>query len=132
MTQWKWPVNWPVTVEEQQTLADDVDTVVEEAVGQVDQRKRLDRERSDVAAHEVQAWRRSGRLPFPRLSAARMAQLEGTLDYPPRGSVDAFSASAQLEPEPLSTEPLSTEPRSRQRPAEPQTAEAPKGERHRS
>lgn len=27
-------------------------------------------------------------MPFPRLAADRIDQLEGTLDYPPRGSVE--------------------------------------------
>jgi MscS family membrane protein len=88
----------------------------------------LDRERSEAAVQEVQVWRHSGKLPFPGLAAARMAELEGTLDYPPRGSVDTSSAlPAGPEPEPLSTEPLSAET-----PREPPAAEAQEeGERHR-
>ena len=81
----------------------------------------LDRERSDAAVEEVRAWRRTGKLPFPRLGAARIKQLEGTLDYPPRGSVDASPAPAHgPEPEPLSTEPLPIAPS-----PEPLPAEAP-------
>jgi MscS family membrane protein len=88
----------------------------------------LDRERSEAAVQEVQAWRHSGKLPFPRLAAARMAELGGTLDYPPRGSVDTSSARpTEPEPQPLSIEPLSAET-----PDEPPAAEAQEeGERHR-
>ena len=66
----------------------------------------LDEERSDAAIAEVKSWRRSGRLPFPRLSAAKMNQLEASLDYPPQGSVDAAitKASESEAPEPLSAE----------------------------
>ena len=34
----------------------------------------------------VEEWRRKGQLPFPRLKAEEIEGLEGTLDYPPRGS----------------------------------------------
>lgn len=63
----------------------------------------MDSARGDAAAREVEAWRQSGQLPFPRLSAARMAELDGTLDWPPRGSIDGDLA------EPVSAEPLSAE-----------------------
>jgi MscS family membrane protein len=49
----------------------------------------LDPERREEAVKQVDSWRKAGKLPFPRLSAGRRAQLEGTLDYPPRGSVEA-------------------------------------------
>ena len=49
----------------------------------------LDSERGETAAKEVESWRKAGKLPFPRLSADRIEQLEGTLDYPPIGSVEA-------------------------------------------
>ena len=37
----------------------------------------------------VDRWRRRSELPFPRLSRARLDALQGTLDYPPKGSVEA-------------------------------------------
>ena len=64
----------------------------------------LDRELGETAKQEVESLRGSGKLPFPRLSAERMGQLEGTLDYPPRGSVDAHDYAGR-ESEPLSIEP---------------------------
>lgn len=72
----------------------------------------LDKERSKAAAEEVESWRRSGRLPFPRLSASKMEELSGTLDYPPYGSPDLKTSTPQREdaPEPLSAEPLSKKP----------------------
>ncbi len=71
----------------------------------------LDEERSQAAIQEVQAWRRSRKLPFPRLTKEKMDTLEGTLDYPPRGSPDASlpGEGTVQKAEPLSTEPLSTE-----------------------
>ncbi len=71
----------------------------------------LDEDRNEKAVQEVQSWRRSGELPFPRFSASRLAHLEGTLDYPPRGSPDAVSAGeeASAHPEPLSIEPELTD-----------------------
>jgi MscS family membrane protein len=39
--------------------------------------------------------RQAGKLPFPRLSADRIDQLEGTLDYPPQGSVEAGTIESQ-------------------------------------
>ncbi len=56
----------------------------------------LDDERGQTAAKEVESWRKTGKLPFPRLSADRIEQLEGTLDYPPRGSVEVSSLEAQV------------------------------------
>lgn len=61
----------------------------------------LDDKRSQAAAKEVAAWRRRGALPFPRLSAARIEALKSSLDYPPRGSVNAAAAA------PGASEPLS-------------------------
>jgi len=48
----------------------------------------LDEERGEAAIKEVQSWRKAGKLPFPGLAAERIDHLEGTLDYPPRGSVE--------------------------------------------
>jgi MscS family membrane protein len=67
----------------------------------------LDIERSDAAIKEVESWRRAGKLPFPRLSPIKIDQLEGTLDYPPRGSVDIGRSEQEI---PEAVEPLSTEP----------------------
>lgn len=49
----------------------------------------LDNERSNAAEERVETWRRSGRLPFPRLPAERLEEIEDKLDYPPRGSPEA-------------------------------------------
>jgi len=56
----------------------------------------LDVERGEKATKEVESWRKAGKLPFPRLTADRIEQLKGTLDYPPRGSVEAGSIAAQV------------------------------------
>jgi MscS family membrane protein len=56
----------------------------------------LDSERGETAAKEVESWRKAGKLPFPRLSADRIEQLEGTLDYPPRGSVEADTLESKV------------------------------------
>ena len=64
----------------------------------------LDGELGETAKQEVESLRGAGKLPFPQLSAERIGQLEGTLDYPPRGSVNARHYGEQ-EAEPLSTEP---------------------------
>lgn len=71
----------------------------------------LDKDRSDAAIKKVKSWRKSGKLPFPKLSASRMNKLAGTLDYPPSGSPDATTLEPQESeaPEPLSSEPISTE-----------------------
>ena len=67
----------------------------------------LDAAARDAAEQQVQTWRRSGRLPFPRLPEQQQEKLEGTLDYPPRGSYEAsgedFEATAGSER--LSSEP---------------------------
>ena len=64
----------------------------------------LDPEQSTAASREVSAWRKEGKLPFPTLSAARMQQLEDTLDWPPIGSVDAKTGddAPRIEEETLS------------------------------
>jgi MscS family membrane protein len=56
----------------------------------------LDSKLSEAAIRKVQTWRRSGKLPFPRLSGDRIDQLEGTLDYPPRGSVEIGLAEEDM------------------------------------
>lgn len=73
----------------------------------------LDADRTKTATDEVARWRRAGMLPFPRMSKDEIERLNDTLDYPPRGSVDAgrpeafdtenleglSSASKPVEPE---------------------------------
>ncbi|MFZ0240456.1 MAG: hypothetical protein WAL90_02330, partial [Desulfobacterales bacterium] len=48
---------------------------------------------------------------FPRLAADRIEQLKGTLDYPPRGSVEAGTFESQVweTSERLSAEPVEEE-----------------------
>ena len=48
----------------------------------------LDAERTEAVEAEVQAWRASGALPFPKLDPRRIAALDGGLDFPPKGSVE--------------------------------------------
>ena len=67
----------------------------------------LDEERGEATIEEVKSWRRAGKLPFPRLAPDRIDQLEGTLDYPPRGSVEIGLPEEEM---PEATEPLSAEP----------------------
>jgi MscS family membrane protein len=55
----------------------------------------LDEDRAQHAVAEVARWRDTGELPFPRLRGRRMDELEGTLDYPPRGSVEIKEQKAQ-------------------------------------
>ena len=47
----------------------------------------LDAEKSRKAAEAVGRWRDEGELPFPDHTSARVSQLDGTLEYPPKGSV---------------------------------------------
>ncbi len=66
----------------------------------------LDETARDAAEQQVQAWRRSGQLPFPRLSEKRQEALAGTLDYPPKGSLEAGGEVVPAsEAERLSSEP---------------------------
>ena len=63
----------------------------------------LNEEKASAARDNVREWRESGNLPFPTLSARRINELAGTLDWPPRGSVN-ISATKQQEAEPLSAD----------------------------
>ncbi|GMG83614.1 hypothetical protein LNKW23_28270 [Paralimibaculum aggregatum] len=54
----------------------------------------LDAARAAAAERQVGAWRRSGRLPFPRFDAATVAGLAGSLAYPPPGSPEARGDAA--------------------------------------
>ena len=80
----------------------------------------LDSERGETAAKEVESWRKAGRLPFPRLAADRIEQLKGTLDYPPRGSVEAGTFESQVweTSERLSAEPDDEEESDRKPPSQ--------------
>jgi MscS family membrane protein len=49
----------------------------------------LDPERTRKAEDEVEVWRQDSRLPFPHFGEATISELDGTLDYPPRGSATA-------------------------------------------
>ena len=80
----------------------------------------LDGERGETAAKEVESWRKAGKLPFPRLTADRIEQLKGTLDYPPRGSVEAGTFESQVweTSERLSAEPDDEEESDRKPPSQ--------------
>jgi MscS family membrane protein len=47
----------------------------------------LDPQKTLAAEKKVQTWREENTLPFPEFSEAMRTELEGTVDYPPRGSV---------------------------------------------
>jgi MscS family membrane protein len=49
----------------------------------------LDAERSREATEAVKKWRDEGELPFPDHRSERVSQIDGTLEYPPRGSVSS-------------------------------------------
>jgi MscS family membrane protein len=80
----------------------------------------LDVARGKTAAKEVESWRKAGTLPFPRLTPDRIEQLKDTLDYPPRGSVEAGSLESQVweTSEGLSAEPLDEDESNRELPAQ--------------
>lgn len=80
----------------------------------------LDSERGETAAKEVESWRKAGKLPFPRHAVDRIEQLEGTLDYPPRGSVEAGTLESQVweTSEGLSIEPEGEEEIDRKPPSQ--------------
>jgi MscS family membrane protein len=74
----------------------------------------LDAELSDRAQKEVAAWRRAGRLPFPRFPEGMLERITGTLSYPPRGSPDFHASEEEIArpgSEPLSTVPPEPAPR---------------------
>ena len=66
----------------------------------------LDDQLAKTAADKVEEWRKSSRLPFPRLPEDFIDKIEGTLDYPPSGSPDAHGGKVR---EPEVAERLSTE-----------------------
>ena len=72
----------------------------------------LDQTEAEEASRQVDAWRKAGKLPFPRLKPDRIAELENTLDYPPHGSNEASHPELQQgwnTSEQISTEPVSHE-----------------------
>ena len=49
----------------------------------------LNKEAGNKAMAQVEAWRRTGQLPFPSASPEQIKDINNTLDYPPRGSPEA-------------------------------------------
>jgi MscS family membrane protein len=47
----------------------------------------LDTDKGRATAESVGRWREQGELPFPDHRPGRVSQLDGTLEYPPKGSV---------------------------------------------
>ncbi|MFC1681488.1 mechanosensitive ion channel family protein [Pseudomonadota bacterium] len=86
----------------------------------------IDVERGVAAAKEVESWRKAGKLPFPRLAPDRIEQLVDSLDYPPKGSVEAGSIESQVweTSEGLSAEPHDEEENEHEPPAQTQKREA--------
>ncbi len=70
----------------------------------------IDAALSDKAQKEVAAWRRAGRLPFPRFPAGILERITGTLAYPPRGSPDFHAGEEEEEIARPGSEPLSAIP----------------------
>ena len=63
-----------------------------------------DNEFGAESEEQVEKWRQSGELPFPTARNERIAAIDGTLDYPPRGSgsPDSISvASGKINLNPL-------------------------------
>jgi MscS family membrane protein len=46
----------------------------------------LDPTRREASEQEVTQWRQRGKLPFPEFEDEHAEAVQGTLDYPPRGS----------------------------------------------
>ena len=68
----------------------------------------LNLELAQDAISQVETWRQTGELPFPEMSQTKTYELSGTLDYPPRGSVDFLSQNPPEQdiPERLSAEAM--------------------------
>jgi MscS family membrane protein len=49
----------------------------------------LDTERATLAEAQVRHWRDEGQLPFPNFTVEQIAQIRGSVVYPPKGSVMA-------------------------------------------
>jgi MscS family membrane protein len=57
--------------------------------------------RSREAIEKVQHWREHSDLPFPDLPVERIAELDGTIEYPPAGSaVKSKNANAGTTEQP--------------------------------
>jgi len=65
----------------------------------------LDAEKGQHAEREVENWRASGELPFPEFAKSLRWELEGILDFPPRGSPDYAPRRGDPEPPP---QPIAT------------------------
>ena len=80
----------------------------------------LDSNRTEAAVKEVQSLRKRGELPFPRMAMDQIDQLEGTLDYPPRGSVEIGLPEEEMSEtaEPLSAEPEAEDKDESKRPSD--------------
>lgn len=65
----------------------------------------------EKARSEVAAWRRTGRLPFPRFAKDKVEAIKGKLAYPPPGSPDFYIGEEKTTEarEGLSAEPASEE-----------------------
>ncbi len=70
----------------------------------------LDDDRGEAAEAAVKRWRKTGRLPFPRLPREEIDRLEATLDYPPYGSPEAAGEELDITAEPLSVSEGRAEP----------------------
>jgi MscS family membrane protein len=84
----------------------------------------VDAAKGHRAERTVEAWRRGRRLPFPRLRPEELERIDGTLDYPPRGSHEAGAEdlASITGAEPLSApEPAEAAPPE----ADPDAPEAP-------
>ena len=53
----------------------------------------LDSDKREAAEAAVSTWRSEGQLMFPEFSEEEVRSMEGTLDWPPRGSVSARSSA---------------------------------------
>ncbi|MFA9419221.1 MAG: mechanosensitive ion channel family protein [Gammaproteobacteria bacterium] len=71
----------------------------------------LDEETGKNAMEQVEAWRRTGQLPFPNPSPEQIKSINDTLDYPPKGSPEASpeDLEAAAGAESLLAEPSSGE-----------------------
>ncbi|MGI9350176.1 MAG: hypothetical protein ACR2O3_01325 [Rhizobiaceae bacterium] len=74
-----------------------------------------DQDKGEIAIKEVEAWRKSGKLPFPNITPKDIETISDSLDYPPKGSVQTSLSATKPENE---SEPLST-----QQIEEPQSSE---------
>ena len=76
----------------------------------------IDNKRTDAAEAVIETWRRQGRLPFPSYAVSDIERFEGTLDYPPRGSVTAGRAASETA-EPLGAVAKAEEPAEGEKPS---------------